>query len=114
MYGFFPAYISGTTCVPGAQGDWKRSADSPELEWHMIVSCRVGVRIDMDPLKEQPGLLSQLPLQPYFFFLGFFLRFNNFYFICMGALPACLSVYHMVPEEARKGCWMPGTGVTDG
>lgn len=31
--------------------------------------------------------------------------------------PACMSVYHVyapLPFEARRGCLIPGTGVTDG
>ena len=33
----------------------------------------------------------------------------------MGVLPACVSVHHVcaVPVEARRGCHIPGTGVTD-
>ena len=31
-------------------------------------------------------------------------------------LPACISVHHTqaVPEKARRGCWIPKTGVVDG
>lgn len=50
------------------------------------------------------------------FHMYFFLITILFYFICMGVLPACLSVYHMhvVPPEAGRWHWIPGTGLTNG
>ena len=39
----------------------------------------------------------------------------NFYFMYMGVLPACIFVNHMhvVPKEARRGCGIPRTVVTE-
>jgi hypothetical protein len=47
--------------------------------------------------------------------LNYFPSIYVFYFIWIGVLPACISVYHMcaVPKEAKKGIGSPGTGVLD-
>lgn len=47
--------------------------------------------------------------------LGFFFFFNT-YLMPMGVLSAFMSLYHIMPGAlggARRGCWIPGTGVTD-
>ena len=46
-----------------------------------------------------------LPAEPSQLAVTFFF----FYFMGMGALSACVSVYHMyvVPAEVRRGCWVP-------
>lgn len=45
-----------------------------------------------------------------------FCFFLNTYFMQMGVLSAFMSLHHIMPGAlggARRGCWIPGTGVTD-
>lgn len=45
---------------------------------------------------------------PKLFFCCFFFLEIDFYFMCMGILPAYMSVHHVsaVPEEAKNGHWI--------
>jgi hypothetical protein len=76
---------------------------------HVIFSCMVSKYRTLFSLRNQKGLW---PSQ-----IKYFLESILFYyFMCLGVLPTCMSVYHMcaVPLAVRRGCWIPWTGVSNG